>query len=181
MDFDAELAKFLGTSTMKQSIQKFAIGEMKAGGAGTAGSRQQAEVMVNKAKEAIVASLPLSLKNSRYHKITERDLIVDYVGMSNDGKFQFELSWNPDAVWRDSLYSPGGLNGVDDIVALLENGASPLHHSVWGKWHSRRVYLPQGWRRTPGHFLETCIQWFNIKYQADDVVLRLSPTARYYH
>lgn len=185
MDFDAELAKFLGTSTMKQSIQKFAVNAMKAGGAGTAGSRQQAEAMVNKAKEAIIASLPQSLRDSNYHTITAADLITNYIGMSDDGKFQFELCWNPAAVQRPSLYQKRYPNGIEDIVGLFHSGYSANNYA-YGRWASRvmhgetRVYRSRVYR-DPDPFLTDAIAQFNADHKNDGVVLKLSPLARYYH
>lgn len=185
MDFEAEIAKFLGTATMKQSVKKFAVSAMKANGAGTAGSLQQAKAMVDKAKEAIVASLPQSLKDSNYHTITTADLITNYIGMSEDGEFQFELWWNPASVQRPSLYQKKYPNGINDVVGLFHSGYSANNY-VYGRWASRVVYgETQVYRsrvyRDPDPFLVDAIALFNAEHKNDGVVLKLAPTARYYH
>lgn len=184
MDFEAELAKFLGQPSIKAPIQKTAVAAMKAGGNGTAGSLADAKGFVEQAKAAIIASLPQGLKDSNYHTFTTADLITDYTGMSDDGKFQFELSWNPAAVHRPSLYQKGYPDGVEDIVGLFYSGYSANNY-VYGPWASRvmhgesRVYRSRVFR-DPDMFLTDAISRFNVAHKADGVTLKLSPTARYY-
>lgn len=184
MDFEAELAKFLGQPTMQKAIQKTAIAAMKAGGGGVAGSLEEAKKFVEQAKAAIIASLPQSLKDSNYHTFTTSDLIVDYVGMSDNGKFQFELSWNPASVHRPSLYQKGYPDGIEDIVGLFHSGYSANHYA-YGPWASRvmhgenRVYRSRVFR-DPDPFLTDAISKFNAEHKADSVTLKLSPTAQRY-
>lgn len=184
MDFEAELAKFLGQPSVKASIQKTAIAAMKAGGSGVAGSLEDAKKFVEQAKVAIIASLPRSLKDSNYHTFTAADLIVDYTGVSDDGKFQFELSWNPAAVYRPSLYRNGYPGGIEDIVGLFYSGYSANNY-VYGQWASRvmhgetRVYRSRVFRN-PDPFLTDAISKFNADHKVDGVTLKLSPTAQYY-
>lgn len=184
MDFEAELAKFLEQPTMQKAIQKTVIAAMKAGGNGVAGSLAEAKKYVEQAKAAIIASLPQSLQDSNYHTFTTADLIVDYVGISDNGKFQFELSWNPAAVHRPSLYQKGYPDGIEDIVGLFHSGYSANNY-VYGPWASRvmhgenRVYRSRVFR-DPDSFLTDAISKFNAEHQADDVTLSLSPTAQYY-
>lgn len=180
VNFEAELGNFLGQSTVKKSIQKVAITAMKAGGSGVVGSLDEARQFVEQAKAAIIASLPPSLTNSYTHRITTEDLLVYEVGLSDDGKLQFELAWNPAAVWRYSLYSPDDSNGVEDIVALFYKGTKPNRRSVYGSWHDKKVYLSQGWHRSADPFLDDCIRQFNAEHKADGVTLKLSSAARHY-
>lgn len=183
MDFEAEIAKFLGTATMKQPVKKFATSAIKRNGAGAADTKEQAELLVKKAKSEIIQSLPDVLKTSLNHPITEQDLISTYKGVTDDGKFQFDLSWEPNAVRRYSLYEDGsgGTKYINDIVALIYSGHKPINKKVWGVWkpYGDRVYLPPGWRRKPNWFLDSAIQEFNLSH--DNVYLELIDTVNYHH
>lgn len=181
MDFEAELAKFLGQPTMKSALKSHAVAAIKSGGGGVAASLEDAKKFVEEAKKAIIDSLPEVLRASNYHAISVSDLISSYVGITDDGKFQFELSWNPAAVHRPSLYQKKYPNGIEDIVGLFHSGTKASRHSVWGRWHDHRAYLPQGWYREAERFLDDAISAFNTQHQKDGVTLTLLPTAEYYH
>ena len=122
MDFDAEIAKFLGTAQMNQSIYKFAVKALKGQAPGTARARSDAEAWDKKAREEVVASLPDVLKNSPYHAITSDDLFVYPGEVTDDGKFRLNLAWNPYAVHRNSMYEEGYPDKIADIVALFLTG-----------------------------------------------------------
>nr|DAH36756.1 MAG TPA: hypothetical protein [Caudoviricetes sp.] len=196
MDFDTEIAKFLGTAQMKQSIYKFAVKAMKGQAPGTALAMSDAEVWAKKARDEIVASLPDVLKNSPYHAITSDDLFVYPGEVTDDGKFRFNLAWNPYAVHRNSLYVEGYPDGIADIVALFHTGYTTKNYA-YGYWDNHQAFAwdPRNapdatgdfmWTRSlrnrpASSFLTDAIATFNAAHKADGVVVELLPNAKYYH
>lgn len=184
MSFESDLAKFLGRPSVQKKITAVAVKNIRAGGVGVAGSKAEAEKWVEKAKTAIIQSLPDALRHSAYHEITEQDLLVHYLGISDEGKFQFAMSWNPWAVHRESLYSGGYPEGVEDIVGLFHSGYSANNY-VYGYWKSRQMhginakYRSRGFR-DPDPFLINAIAKFNAENRVNGVELTLDPLARNY-
>lgn len=61
---------------------------------------------------------------------------------------------------RPSLY-PVKYGGVDNIVALMNNGYS-TSHDVWGEWHGNFIY---GRRSRPAlGFMQQAVAAFNAQY-----------------
>lgn len=200
MDFESEIAKFLGTAQMKQSVRRFAAKAMKGLAPGTVSAMSEAEKWAKKAREEIAASLPDVLKNSPYHAIVADDLMIYPGEVTDDGTFLFKLAWNPHAVHRDSLYTDEYPDGISDIVALFHTGYK-AKNNVYGYWDShsprsgdagdmRSVYEPGIYKfvwvrskpeRAPSTFLTDAINAFNLAHKDDGVVVELLPNAKYYH
>ena len=200
MDFDVELATFLNQNDMKDSLHKFAIGQLRF--------NYQTELAVAKtyaemARDAIVAALPASLKNSSNGAIGVDDLLIFPGSLRKDGVFTFELGWNPDVIHRDSLYEEGYPEGIQDIVGLLSTGYRAKNY-VYGLWfgHSPTMDVHHNgvWKngahqldpnrgfvnmrslkiRAANNFLQTAINSFNRAHKADGVRVYIMPSAKYY-
>lgn len=72
-----------------------------------------------------------------------------------------EISFGGD-MHRPSLYPKGYPGGVDNIVALMNNGFSTTRDAAWGIWHNG---LTWGTRSRPHlGFLQTAVNDFNASY-----------------
>lgn len=196
MDFDAEIAKFLGTAQMKRNVRSFAATQMKSFMPGAVKAMGEAESWAKKARDEIIASLPDELRNSPTHPIGADDLFVYPGEVTDDGSFQFLLGWNPYAVHRDSLYDEEYPDGIEDIVGLFTTGYQ-AKNQVYGWWdHHYYAYADSYSGRSAGFdtmwtrsrqvrsgdpFLQTAIDKFNAEHKKDGVHLEILPSAKYYH
>ena len=196
MDFDAEIAKFLGTTQMKRNVRSFAATQMKSFMPGTVKAMGEAESWAKKARDEIIAFLPDELRNSPTHPIGADDLYVYPGEVTDDGSFQFLLGWNPYAVHRDSLYDEEYPDGIEDIVGLFTTGYQ-AKNQVYGWWdHHYYAYASSYSGRSAGFdtmwtrsrqvrsgdpFLQTAIDKFNAEHKKDGVHLEILPSAKYYH
>lgn len=87
-----------------------------------------------------------------------------------DGSATASISLGGD-LFRPSLY-PAGYGGVNNIVALFNNGYTASHH-VYGSWHGNRV---RSRLSRPGlHFMQAAVADFNGGHgAANNIVARLS-------
>ena len=196
MDFDAEIAKFLGTTQMKQNVRSFAATQMKSFMPGTVKAMSEAEVWAKKARDEIIASLPDELRNSPTHPIGADDLFVYPGEVTDDGNFEFLLGWLPGSVHRDSLFDEEYPDGIEDIVGLFTTGYQ-AKNQVYGWWdHHYYAYASSYSGRSAGFdtmwtrsrqvrsgdpFLQTAIDKFNAEHKKDGVHLEILPSAKYYH
>lgn len=200
MDFDAELETFLNQTDMKDSLHKFAMNRLRFD--------YQTELAIAKtyaeqARNAIVSSLPDSLKYSKNGAIGVDDLIIFPGRLRKDGVFVFELGWNPTVIHRDSLYEDGYPDGIEDIVGLLTTGYSAKNY-VYGLWFghspSMDVHHNGVWKngthqldpsrdfvnmrsrkqRAADKFLQRGIDAFNRAHISDGVKVSIMPSAKYY-
>ncbi len=75
--------------------------------------------------------------------------------------YVIEISFGGD-MHRPSLYPKGYPGGVDNIVALMNNGFSTTRDAAWGIWHNG---LTWGTRSRPHlGFLQTAVNDFNASY-----------------
>lgn len=196
MDFDAEIAKFLGTTQMKRNVRSFAATQMKSFMPGTVKAMSEAEVWAKKARDEIIASLPDELRNSQTHPIGADDLFVYPGEVTDDGNFEFLLGWLPGSVHRDSLFDEEYPDGIEDIVGLFTTGYQ-AKNQVYGWWdHHYYAYASSYSGRSAGFdtmwtrsrqvrsgdpFLQTAIDKFNTEHKKDGVHLEILPSAKYYH
>lgn len=195
MDFDAEIAKFLGRPAVAKSFRAAAVRNMQASGVGVA-TMKAAETWAQKARDEIIASLPESLRNSPNHPITSADLLIKPGTVTPDGKYRFELAWKPGAVHRDSLYEDEYPDGIEDIVALFHKGYVSRDY-VYGYWDRHRpimaydsrndntgggdfVWMRSRISRLADPFLVDAIAAFNAAHKQDGVTLAFVPGAKYY-
>lgn len=184
MDFDAEIAAFLNQPSVRRALHQFAVQQLRSGGSGGSGGKAAVEAdaikYAEEARREIIDSLPASLKSGSTRPITENDLLLSPVEVTQNGDFEITMQWSDRAVRRDSLYLEGYPNGIDDIVALFSHGYSARkyaygywvgHNNPWGI-RSRKV-------RQADPFLVQAIDKFNQKHAADHVKLILLDTKNY--
>jgi len=182
--FEEQVRQYLKRPEMKAQIKSH---YKKIGG--SAADIAQVNQYAQRAVDAIIDSLPESLKKSYNGRaIKTTDLIIGTPLINDNGDYEITLEWNPKVIHRESLYSDdeGYPEGVQNIVALLSTGVKPIRHDVfgdhmWGKyWHeSSRYFIPRGWSRPADPFLKDAIEKFNAEHKKDGVVL-IPPSGVYY-
>lgn len=184
MDFYQSIEQFLSKKTQQQKIrQHYAAIARRGGTGGVAVAQQEALQYAEEAKRFIIASLPESLKSGSARPITESDLEVGPVEITETGDFRVKMWWNPDAVRRKSLYEDSE-DGIDDIVRLFSNGYHARAY-VYGWWDGHKgsygpfMFENFTWARSriardPLPFLEAAVAAYNSAYKKDKVKLSIA-------
>ena len=108
MDFDAEIAAFLNQPSVRRALHQFAVQQLRSGGSGgKAAVEADAIKYAEEARREIIDSLPASLKSGSTRPITENDLLLSPVEVTQNGDFEITMQWSDKAVRRDSLYLEG--------------------------------------------------------------------------
>ena len=111
MDFDAEIAAFLNQPSVRRALHQFAVQQLRSGGSGGSGGKAAVEAdaikYAEEARREIIDSLPASLKSGSTRPITENDLLLSPVEVTQNGDFEITMQWSGKAVRRDSLYLEG--------------------------------------------------------------------------
>lgn len=171
MTFDEQVAKYLKRPAIQAQIKAH---YKKTGG--SAEDITQVIGYAQKAVAAIIDSLPYELKGGSSRPITTTDLIIGEPRLNDNGDFEVELRWNPDAIHRESLYEEGYPEGLEDIVSLFSTGSKLSKNWVagYGKYRDfgyRYFYIPKGTYREPDPFISHAVSAFNAAHAKDHVVL----------
>lgn len=189
LDFEAELAKFLDQPAMQAAFHSFAAQQIKSGAGGTGGTAQvkaDATKFAIEARRAIIASLPPALRHKRTgmysvgsdRPITEGDLILSEPEATENGDFVVRLSWNPAAIYRESLYEEGYPNGVEDIVAVFTSSKERKNY-VYGYWHDSPHSVRSRKTARRDTFIQDAISSFNASHRGDRVKIVMEDPRRY--
>lgn len=108
----------------------------------------------------IINSFPESIKSEFLSLNTN-----DWVGtpIINNNYFEIEITIPPDLLQRPSMLTDVGYEGVDNIVALLNNGYHAKCY-VYGYWESKGIYTYSKKDRESLHFMKNAINDFNLRY-----------------
>lgn len=89
-------------------------------------------------------------------------------------KYQIDV-WFSNNLHRDSLV-PGKYGGVDNIIALFNNGYS-AGNTVYGIWHGEQIASLT--ERTGIHFIESAVRNYMANYASDYGVIDIEIDAAY--
>lgn len=121
----------VGKKRMKDCIQSARdSGKPLASGEEVVGKKQMLE-MANALAEMIRKRLPASIAD------VGETLSVGTPVRHQDGSYEVVLSFDVSALHRDSLKNDLGYNGIDNIVALFNNGYHAQNY-VYGWWDGHR-------------------------------------------
>ena len=178
MSLEAQLNAYLQTAGIQAQVRAW----IQRNGTGLLES--QVMQYVEEAKDKIIDSLPPSLKEGSNRPITRGDLIASPISINAVGEYEVELSWNPKAVMRDSLYLDGDDPYVENIVSLFSSGTKPLKNPVFGTYRGKnsalytQYFIPRGYSRAADTFLLDAIREFNAKYAS--LGIRLTAPLSYF-
>ena len=120
-----------GKKRMKDCLQSARdSGKPLASGEKVVGKKQMLE-MANALAEMIRKRLPASISD------VGETLTVGTPVRHPDGSYEVVLSFDASALHRDSLENDLGYNGIDNIVALFNNGYHAQNY-VYGWWNGHR-------------------------------------------
>jgi len=120
-----------GKKRMKDCLQSARdSGKPLASGEKVVGKKQMLE-MANALAEMIRKRLPASISD------VGETLAVGTPVRHPDGSYEVVLSFDASALHRDSLENDLGYNGIDNIVALFNNGYHAQNY-VYGWWNGHR-------------------------------------------
>ena len=176
MDFDAEFGQYMAQPQIKSALNNFIVSQVQSGTGGVAQYKSEALNYAKMARDAIVAALPSEIANG-VHRIMPSDLLLSEVRVDQNGDFVIMLSWNPNAIHRDSLYSKGYPAGLDDIVALYSTGFV-ARNRVYGAGKNQKRVMSRV-IRPPDYFIKRVIQQFNLAHQHEKVRIEVVDPARY--
>lgn len=172
MSFEDQVRQYLDRPAMKAEIKAH---YKKIGG--SAAGVEKALRYAEEAIQAIIDSLPESLKSGSTRPITTDDLVPGYPRLNSNGDYEVLIRWYSKAIHRDSLYMDGYPDGVKNIVALFSTGTRPSKNFVAGYWKTAAsgMYwyyrIPAGWSRAADPFLKEAIEKFNASHREDGVIL----------
>ena len=104
--------------------------------------------------------------------ISDKDIFVGTPIKDKNGKYTITISFNEDALFRQSLNPDGkwkegnnvvrrdGKAGIRDIVLHFSYGWN-AQGSVYGEWHGNDIWSLR--KRNPNDFLEIAVEEFNKK------------------
>ena len=84
-----------------------------------------------------------------------------YIDATN--KFKIDITFPQEMLHRDSLYPQQYPQGVDNIIALLNNGINAKAH-VYGWWNTAHANVVSVKDRDALHFIQDAIIEFNNQY-----------------
>ena len=140
----------------REAVEKFASGQA------TDSLAAKAETMNRLARELIAIvrkHMPDSLADVCDRMSNQQPI------KRTDGSVEIAVRFSPDAIRRNSLWVSGYPNGVDNIVALLNNGynARDYVYGVWDRNPSAGV-ITSVREREPLYFMQRAVREFNAKY-----------------
>lgn len=84
-----------------------------------------------------------------------------------DGSYEVVVAFDRGALHRDSLENDLGYDGIDNIVALFNNGyAEGSIGLVWGNWASHDVFIHNKTSWEGLYFMQEAVEEFNAVYGA---------------
>ena len=138
------------------SLEKSSIGKTKIINL----SKKLIDLLCNDLIDCIVDNFPDSIRDS-FSTIDKNSWIGSSV--ANNGYIEIDITIPPDLLKRESLLSDVGNQGINNIVALLNNGYHAKCY-VYGYWKSKDIYTYSKKDREPLHFMQSAINSFNAKY-----------------
>ena len=172
MSFEDQVRQYLNRPEMQAEIKAH---YKKIGG--SADGVEKALKYAEEAIQAIIDSLPESLKSGSTRPITTDDLVPGYPRLNSNGDYEVLIRWYSKAIQRDSLYNTEYPDGVKNIVALFSTGTRPSRNFVAGYWKraGSMMYsyyrIPAGWSRAADPFLRDAIDKFNASHKEYGVIL----------
>lgn len=158
-----KLSKYSRTPTGGKRIARFVSekrdhGSTFANGQVAIGKKQMTE-MANALADMIRAKLPPSISS-----VGDTLSATPPIKLTN-GDYKIVLSFDKAALPRDSLAKGRGFDGIDNIVALFNNGYSKDKIGrVWGKWVSHDIYIHNKESWEGQHFMQAAVDQFNSTY-----------------
>lgn len=110
--------------------------------------------------------------NTYIHNLSASDLlnVISETTDKSTGKTILILRFNHSQTHRESLYPEGYPNGLDNIVALYNDGYN-ARSSVYGFINGNRVRSPKSMAGT--NIIQHAIDSFNKTYMKDNVMAKL--------
>ena len=141
------------------------IGEILEERRKTGKSLASGEVLTS---EADMLNLAETLKEIIYKHLPESIRSVGETLSSSAVKYipsgtEVELRFDKDATKRKSLYEKGDPDGIENIVALLNNGYRAENY-VYGYWKGNKIRSKK--EREPLQFMQDAVREFNNAYGA---------------
>lgn len=118
-------------------------------------TRQKANSYVQKAARIIFEEISGVIKSFQM-----TDLIIGEVKTDENGRFYAEITLNPAAIRRDSLYPEKYPEGIENIVLHFAHGWN-ANGTVYGSWHGKVV--PSRETRSPNDYLKNAVLRINTE------------------
>ncbi len=176
MSLQTELDKFLKSATGRKKVAEARTAALKAGkkfGVGdSAVSTQKAIKHAEELREIVWDALPPVLKWGE-NAIDINDIHIGKPTVLANGDIEVDLTFDRDAVHRDSLYPEKYPEGVDNIVRLFSVGYS-TDQRVFGRWKGENI--PSALRLGGSAFMQQAVAEFNDKYTSNGTKATLDPS-----
>jgi len=130
-DLMKKVSKAQNLNHIKEASNKAVLDAIKGNkrlrGGGKVRTIKDMEAQADELIEIIRSSLPASIRD------VGSSITRGPVTMNSNGTFEIQIHFDPSAIRRSSLYEKKYPQGVDNIVALLNNGTD-ASGSVYGPW-----------------------------------------------
>lgn len=160
-----------GTQSSAAGIGSFSLGS------DTDASRAMVDEILKRIRTAIETKFPyIDAKLFRVYGPFE----------AKDGRDEYRIFFEPEAVHRESLYHEGYPDGLENIILLYSKGGKPNKHAVYehgivrGRSNThvsfnRGLYLSKGYTVHSDPFLRNGIAAINAEMAKDGVTVILNP------
>lgn len=196
MSLDSTLKAHFRSDAWKQKSRAELIAQAKSGKGGFASGLSHGVLTADDARlkvEEIVAALQKALPDSIRESISLADFQYTVPSQPDrDGFFHVDITLNPKAVHRESLYDEGYPDGLQNIVQYLSTGQKASRNWVSGayrpsgSWQSangkthhllyRWYYIPAGYTRAGDPFWRDAVDKLNRQLRKENIKVTLSET-----
>lgn len=176
MSLQKELDKFLKSPAGQKRVAEARTAALKAGkkfGVGdSAVSTQKAIRYAEELRDIVWSALPPVLKTGE-NGLEINDIRIGKPTVLANGDIEVGLTFDKDAVHRDSLYPEGNPEGVDNIVRLFSVGYS-TDRRVFGYWEGKKI--PSAMRLGGSAFMQRAVDEFNYRHAGNGTKATLDPS-----
>ena len=156
-----KVQKYANSPVGKKRIDKFLNEKRKSGEPLASGQvLLNRDIMIElavKFREIIYKHLPDNIKDVG----TENNLVICEPVKTTGGRYNISLKFNKDVIRRSSLWEDGYPDGIENIVALLNNGYAARDY-VYGMWKGKKVRSLLS--RDGEGFMQDAVREFNNAY-----------------